>query len=132
MHTGHCHCEAIRFEIDGEPSDVSFCHCSLCRKLSGSAFTAYFEVSQAALRIEDSDGTLEQYAVTAKLTNAFCRRCGTPLFTSHADYPDFVYPCITALDDDTGIVPEYHQFVGSKAPWHRIADDLPQYQSWPD
>ena len=37
-----------------------------------------------------------------------------------------------ALDDDSGIAPQYHIFTGSKAPWHEIHDSLPQYQRWRD
>jgi hypothetical protein len=35
------------------------------------------------------------------------------------------------LDDDPGARPELHIFVASKAPWHEISDDLPQYEAAP-
>ena len=33
--------------------------------------------------------------------------------------------------DDPAIRPMLHIFVGSKAPWHEIADALPQYPGFP-
>jgi hypothetical protein len=33
-----------------------------------------------------------------------------------------------ALEDDSGVTPQYHIFTGSKAPWHEISDSLPQYE----
>jgi hypothetical protein len=36
-----------------------------------------------------------------------------------------------ALDDDPGIRPQRHIFVGSKAPWYEIADGLPRDVEFP-
>ena len=36
------------------------------------------------------------------------------------------------LIDTPAIRPTAHIFVGSKAPWHEITDDLPQYQEFPE
>lgn len=132
MPGGHCQCGAIRFEFSGEPSDVSFCHCSICRKLSGSAFAPYIEVAASDLRISGDPALARRYAVTERLTKIFCGTCGTPLFTEHSAFPGLAYICIGALDSTEGIVPEYHQFVASKARWYEIRDGLPQYDGWPE
>jgi hypothetical protein len=72
------------------------------------------------------------YDITDRLTKKFCGKCGTPLFTEHSAFPQFTYISIGALDDDRGVVPEYHQFVGSKAKWYAINDDLQQFEERPD
>ena len=38
---------------------------------------------------------------------------------------------LATLDDDPGVRPGLHIFVGSKAPWFEITDDLPQYSEYP-
>lgn len=129
--TGQCQCTGIRFEFDGEPSDASFCHCAICRKLSGSAFAAYIEVATPDLRVRGTE-LIASWAVTDRLTKKFCGRCGTPLFTEHASFPQFTYVSLGVLDDDRGLVPEYHQFVASKAGWYEIRDGLPQFREWPE
>jgi len=58
--------------------------------------------------------------------------CGTPLFTEHSAFPEYTYIGLGIMDSDEGIVPEYHQFVGSKAKWYAINDQMPQFEEWPD
>ena len=132
MPGGHCQCGAIRFEFSGEAADASFCHCSICRKFSGSAFAAYVEVARSDLRISGDPSLARRYAVTERLTKLFCGTCGTPLFTEHSTFPGFTYVNLGALDSAEGVAPEYHQFVGSKARWYEINDGLPQYHAWPE
>jgi hypothetical protein len=35
-----------------------------------------------------------------------------------------------SLIDPPSIRPDHHIFVGSKAPWYEITDDLPQFQEY--
>lgn len=99
--------------------------------MSGSAFTAWCEVPAAGFRLADGTGALASYPITDRLVKRFCRSCGTPLFSEHSGFPGFVYVSLGILDEDAGIVPEYHQFVGSRARWYTIGDDLPQFDEWP-
>jgi hypothetical protein len=38
---------------------------------------------------------------------------------------------VATVYGDPGARPREHIFVGSKAVWHDITDDLPQHQIWP-
>lgn len=129
--SGHCHCGSIQFEFIGEPTDVSFCHCSICRRISGSAFGAYVEVPESALTVTRGSDNLARYRPTELLEKAFCRYCGVQMFTRHRKFPGFAYINLAVVSDDHDLVPEYHQFVGSKAKWHQISDALPQFDEWP-
>lgn len=51
MHKGSCLCGAVAYEIDGELGPIVYCHCSRCRKASGSAFAAVSPVAAADFRI---------------------------------------------------------------------------------
>jgi hypothetical protein len=127
---GQCYCARIRYEFSGDPTDVSCCHCSICRRLTGTAFGTYVGVSDKNLRIVKGAGNLAHYDATRKLTTQFCTTCGANLFTTHLDFPGKTYISLGTLIDDSGIVPECHQFVGSKAKWHQISDSLPQFQEF--
>jgi hypothetical protein len=129
--SGHCHCGSIRFEFAGEPTDVSFCHCSICRRISGSAFGAYVEVPEAALTVTTGGDKLARYKPTELLEKEFCRNCGVQIFTRHRNFPGYAFINLAVVSDDHGLAPEYHQFVGSKAKWHEISDALPQFSEWP-
>src|SRR5206468_2711485 len=59
---------------------------------------------------------------------AFCARCGSPILARWAAHPDFVRIRLGTLDDDPGTRPLLHVWVGSKAPWFEITDELPRLQ----
>ena len=46
--------------------------------------------------------------------------------------PQGVTICMGSFYDDPGVRPSGHIFVGSKATWDEITDDLPQADEWPD
>jgi hypothetical protein len=129
--TGQCYCGLIRFEFSDEPTEVSFCHCSICRRLTGSAFGAYLETSNESLRILTGAEKLSKYKPTARLEKRFCSNCGVTLFTNHADFSGHTYVSLGVISDAREILPQYHQFVGSKAKWHQIGDELPQFEKCP-
>ena len=59
--------------------------------------------------------------------DAHCGRCGSLLYSVVRDGA-FVHVAMGTLVDEPSIRPTAHIFVGSKAPWFEITDDLPQYQ----
>lgn len=130
MYTGQCLCGRIRFEFDSSPADVSVCHCSLCRRMTGTAFGVYVKVPAANLNLTDGGEQLNSYAVTDKLSMLSCRTCGSYTYATHSDYAEFAYVCLGSLDDGHDIRPGYHEFVGSKASWFEIHDELPQFEDW--
>lgn len=62
----------------------------------------------------------------------FCRVCGSPLLSRFDQNPAVYGLPLGALDDDPRLKPACHVFVDSKAPWHDITDDLPQFHALPD
>lgn len=131
LRTGHCLCERVRYEFDSEPTDASFCHCSICRRLSGSAFASWCEVPRKSVRWSGRDNLLS-YRITDRLDTFFCRSCGTALLAEHSNWPDCAYLPMGTLDDASAIAPQYHQFTASKASWYKIHDPMPQYKQWPE
>ena len=132
MLIGTCLCGEAGFEVHGELTDVSFCHCSRCRKTTGSAFAAYGSTPESSFRWVRGREHLAEHAVSPELTKWFYSRCWTTLLTHHTAEPDRYHVSLGCLADGPALVPEYHQFVGSKAPWHRIDDNLPRHDAWPD
>jgi hypothetical protein len=63
---------------------------------------------------------------------AFCSECGSSLFGAWWPEGDEISIRLGALDDHPGIRPQYHSFVGSKAPWDELPDDgLERYDEAP-
>ena len=63
------------------------------------------------------------------LNDTRCAACGSLLYSVVRDGA-YVHVALGSLVDDPGIRPTKHIFVGSKAPWFEITDDLPQFDEY--
>ncbi|HUA34347.1 MAG TPA: GFA family protein [Candidatus Binataceae bacterium] len=131
MIKGSCLCGGVRFEIAKAPGPFELCHCSRCRKLSGSAFTAGLGVLSADFRLLEGRELIAVYEAPIlreppPYRSAFCSRCGSQVPNPQPGQEWFEIPA-GLLDDDPGTKPDKHIFVEFNAPWFAIADDLPQF-----
>ena len=131
MIRGSCLCGGVRFEIDGPLKGASHCHCSMCRKAHGAAFGTYAAAKAADFRVVSGENRITRYRSSAGIVRTFCARCGSTLQWLRESKPDVVDVALGVVDGDPGVRPLHHIYVGSKAPWHEITDDLPQYATRP-
>ncbi len=122
---GSCLCKSVIYEIRGAIQGINYCHCSQCRKASGSAFGTSAAVNKHALRILTGLDNLAWYESTPGKKRYFCRVCGSPLYSEREGAAQ-VYIRLGTLDDDPKVRPEVHIHVSSKANWYRITDNLLQ------
>jgi hypothetical protein len=128
---GSCLCDGVGFVLTERPQLARYCHCGRCRKARSAAFASNLLVSDAGVRFTRGAEHVASYKIPEALrfTQAFCRRCGGKLPRIDPDRKLAVVP-MGALDDDPGIRPSAHIFVGSKAAWDEIADALPQHAEY--
>jgi len=131
MIRGSCLCGDVRFEISGLLKGASHCHCSMCRKAHGAAFGTYAAAKAADFRVVAGEDRITRYRSSAGIVRTFCARCGSSLPGFDSRSPEVVDVALGVLDDDPGVRPACHIFVGSKAPWYEITDDLPQHAMRP-
>ena len=122
---GECYCRAVRYEVADEFVYALNCHCSDCRRTTGSAFKPFAGIISEKLRVTRGSDDLMIHGNEAN-HNAHCARCGSLLY-SLVRNGAFVHVAMGTLTDDPSIRSSAHIFVGSKAPWFEIADGLPQY-----
>jgi hypothetical protein len=103
------------------------CHCSRCRASTGSAFKPFAGIEHQKLEITHGAGALLIIG-DEKLNDTRCGDCGSLLFSVVRDGA-FVHVALGSLVDDPSVRPSDHIFVGSKAPWFDITDDLPQFEA---
>ncbi len=132
MITGHCECNNITFEVEGEINDFSHCHCSQCRRLHGAAFATFAGVKLSDFSYLSGKQYCASYDSSDSHKRIFCKNCGSNILVAITDEPDALYLSMSALDGNPPYPKGYHIFVGSKAPWHVIDDQLPQYQTFPE
>jgi hypothetical protein len=126
MLAGECFCGAVRYAVADAFAYALNCHCSNCRRTTGSAFKPFAGIARDKLSVTAGDNDLMMYGDQTG-HDAHCRRCGSLLY-SVVRNGAFVHVAMGTLVDDPSIRPSAHIFVGSKAPWYVITDDLPQYQ----
>ncbi|HEY1720612.1 MAG TPA: GFA family protein [Magnetospirillaceae bacterium] len=124
--TGTCYCGAVHYTVADAFEYALNCHCSNCRRTTGAAFKPFAGIERAKLTV--TQGAEQMMIFGDELNhNAHCRRCGSLLYSLVRDGA-FVHVAMGTLVDAPSIRPRAHIFVGSKAPWHIITDDLPQYE----
>jgi hypothetical protein len=128
---GGCLCGGVRYEITGKLENAGLCHCSMCRKNSGSAFVAAAQVAGKDFKwTKGAKDLLGSYASSPGAKRMFCKNCGSPI-AGGGDSMDNLFVYLGSLDEDPGVRPSAHIFVGSKAPWFEITDQLPQFKEFP-
>jgi hypothetical protein len=125
MLSGKCFCGAVAYTVADEFLYAMNCHCSNCRRTTGSAFKPFAGIERAKLSLTQGEDDRLVYG-DDKANDTHCRRCGSLLY-SVVRGGAFVHVALGSLVDAPSIRPSRHIFVGSKAPWFTITDDLPQY-----
>ena len=121
---GGCECGSVRYEVADAFQYAANCHCSRCRAATGSAFKPFAGIERDKLEV--TSGTDKLRIVGEEDANdTRCAVCGSLLFSVVRDGA-YVHVALGSLEDEPAIRPREHIFVGSKAPWFEITDDLPQ------
>jgi hypothetical protein len=127
MLKGSCLCGAVQYEVHGELGAAVYCHCSRCRKASGSAFASNAPIAEASFTLTRGEHVLKLFSTAAGVHRAFCPECGSPLYSKRDALPGVLRLRLGTLDTPVSAGPQAHIYVGSKAEWHHIHDDLPQH-----
>ena len=128
MLTGACECGTTRYEVADEFRYAANCHCSRCRAATGSAFKPVAGIERQKLELTEGRDAL-LIVGEADSNDTRCGACGSLLFSVVRDGA-YVHVALGSLVDAPGIRPTEHIFVGSKAPWFEITDDLPQFEEY--
>jgi hypothetical protein len=124
--SGKCECGAVRYRVADEFRYAANCHCSRCRAATGSAFKAFAGIEREKLEITHGLDSLLIFG-EQELNHTRCGTCGSFLFSVVREGA-WVHVSLGSLVDAPSIKPTHHIFVGSKAPWFEITDELPQFE----
>jgi hypothetical protein len=127
---GSCLCKSVRYTVAAEIDHAEYCHCSMCRKAHGTAFSANALVPTDKLTVSGSEH-LRTYRSSPNREKVFCGNCGSQLFIKRLNAPDGTVVTLGTLDDDPHIRPSRHVFVASKAPWYDPRATLPEFKIYP-
>lgn len=128
---GSCLCGSVQYEITGELGTVEHCHCSMCRKAHGAAFSTNAVVPTTALTVIAGSEFISEYESSPNRRKCFCAKCGSQLFIRRLNRPEFTVVTLGTIDGDLRARPERHVFVAWKAPWYEISGALPEFKIYP-
>ena len=120
MKSGGCLCGAVRYELRGESTSVTYCHCSMCRRWHGHV-GAYAAVDRADFALVVQRG-LKWHASSPNVRRGFCAECGSCLFFDEEGDPKMAF-CPGTLDAPTNLRSKAHIFVASKGDYYELPED---------
>lgn len=129
---GGCLCGGVRFEVTLPFRRANHCHCSLCRRHSGSTGLVQARVARERFRLLRGEELIRVYRpADGTAVKAFCSVCGSSLFGHQWPHGEEISVRLGALDYDR-LTLDYHSWVDSRAAWDRLPDDgLRRYAEGP-
>ena len=127
VHSGGCICGEVRFTVTGRPLQVMVCHCTMCQRATGSAFSV--EPVFLKERVEVQGQSLATYSHRSidhrrMLHFSFCRTCGNRIGLTLERFPTVQILYGGTFDDPTWLIPSLHIFIASAVPWLVLPSDV--------
>jgi hypothetical protein len=126
---GSCLCGQVQYTVEDSFNYALNCHCSKCRRATGAAFKSFAGIERGKLKITSRRDDLLMFGDEVT-HDVHCSKCGSLLYSVVRD-GRFVHVTLGTLLQDPSVRPSAHIFVGSKAPWFTITDNLPQHEEFP-
>jgi hypothetical protein len=129
---GSCLCNKVSYETTGNMGIFQYCHCSRCRKFTGSAHAANLFVAPGDFKWLSGEDSVGRYDPpdTKYFTTAFCKNCGSSMPWLSKSGQVVIIPA-GSLDGDPGIKPTQNIFCGSRSAWYTAASLLPEHKEMP-
>lgn len=126
---GECFCGKVKYQIQGKLKDARSCHCSRCRKAFSAQASAYALVEPDEFKWISGEKLLTSYIGQQGFGLQFCKVCGSTLCGIALDKIHGV--TLGCVNGDPDVEIGRHIYVGSKANWEVMPDNVTQYQEGP-
>ena len=125
---GSCLCGKVQYQVTDISPEMGHCHCQMCRKFHGAAFSTFGEVAVANFEWLQGESLIKSYHADNGTVRKFCGECGSSLvFVPNNDQGKVIEFSLGTLDSDIEQTPDAHIFIANKANWYEPSDQLPQF-----
>ncbi|KAL4889410.1 Mss4-like protein [Aspergillus ambiguus] len=139
MAVGGCFCGNIRVEFSGQPTISALCHCSDCRKITGTLYSYSFVIKGSDLEITGSPKEIAKVSDSGNhIKNYFCPDCGTPLYglkVSPSGVRDETVILRAGIFDDIAVLnqnkPQAEIYVDRRVGWINCIENADQFEGMP-
>jgi hypothetical protein len=125
---GGCTCGAVRYALTDRPLFVHCCHCTWCRRETGSAFAVNALIETACIRLvrgEPASHALPSPSGSGQVFHR-CPRCGLTLWSHYAAARERIgFVRVGTLDDPSAAPPDIHIYTSTRLPWVAVPEGVP-------
>ena len=130
-YAGGCHCGAIRYHIEGEPSHTDLCHCTDCRRNAGAPVVCWAGFGSDQVTIDK--GEVKTFNSSGSAKRDFCATCGTGLFYRNEQLlPGITEVQTVTLDDPEALPPHQHIQAAERLHWMEHAHEVSAVERFPE
>ncbi|MFG6433328.1 GFA family protein [Roseateles sp. LYH14W] len=124
---GACHCGAIAFEAEIDPSRVVVCHCTDCQVMSGAPMRAIVPapVGQFSLLRGEPKSYIKVAQSGNRRAQVFCADCGTALWGTAPENPVAMMIRLGCIAQRDQLKPGFQLWQHSEQPWAGELGDVP-------
>ncbi len=128
---GSCLCESVEFEVDGNEFNIYQCHCSLCKKQSGTTSNSATIVSDAQFRFLKGSELISSWVKESGFRSDFCSKCGSPVPNPLRGLGLYWVPFgLLPVDVEAKVVA--HLCVNTASSWHTLDANVESFETLPD
>ncbi|WP_187334772.1 GFA family protein [Novosphingopyxis iocasae] len=125
VYPASCLCGGVRYDVSGPLDEAALCHCSMCRRATGSAFNVAVPVAEAQLRWI-ARGTLREFESSPGKMRAFCSGCGAAVYSRRTAKPGQLRLRIGLIEGLSDLSDVYHIYWADRLSWMDRFGDLPK------
>ena len=129
MVKGQCLCGGIRYEYDGEITELAICHCQQCKKAQGTPFVTNAPISLSKFALISGHSLLKEFKASENKRRVFCSNCGSPLYSQRIDNPQTIRLRVGSITKGVIPKPDYHIHYGSLSSWFEVDELQPKYDA---
>lgn len=129
---GGCLCGTVRYEVIGEPAKFYHCHCSRCRKSTGTGHATNMLITDAQIKYTQGEARVKRYKIpeSERFIRVFCSECGALVARFVPELDAVVIPA-GSLDNEPPIKPQARIYWDSRSSWSCTDDILPTFAELP-
>jgi hypothetical protein len=130
---GGCLCGRVSYEVELPCLRFAHCHCSRCRRATGSSHASNLYFPPERFRWTSGNGSVRRYDLPSarSFSTTFCMECGAPLPHHTRSGLEIVVPA-GSLEQEPGVEPQAHIFFSSRPPWSCLNRELPGFPEYAD
>ncbi len=132
MLRGGCPCSAVRYALTRRPMTVHCCHCTSCKRETGSAFVLNAIIEREAITLEQGEIAVTTWPTESGRPHDIhrCAACSGVVWSDYGRRRTMVFLRVCTLDEPARLPPDVHIFTRSKLPWVTLPPDRPAYEEF--